>query len=130
MKWYYGKRPSIFVVDLTVSKEDVHLGTSVWGGYRHSPPLNIIYKGYSKTEGWVNRDKGWGWRITNISGSCYLHIKCFPTNSLASLMWRWCLNSKQATLQLIVEGSRRCEIGQKNSPQLTHTWMVKTVQKP
>ena len=32
MKWYYGKRPSIFVVDLTVSEEDVHLGTSVRGG--------------------------------------------------------------------------------------------------
>ena len=32
MKWYYGKRQSIFVVDLIVSKEDVHLGTSVRGG--------------------------------------------------------------------------------------------------
>ena len=32
MKLYYGKRQSIFVVGLTVSKEDVHLGTSVWGG--------------------------------------------------------------------------------------------------
>ena len=29
MKWYYGKRQSVFVVDLTVSEEDVHLGTSV-----------------------------------------------------------------------------------------------------
>ena len=32
MKWYYGKRQSIFVVDLTDSKEDVHLGTSIRGG--------------------------------------------------------------------------------------------------
>ena len=24
------------------------------GGYKHSPPLNIIYKGYSTTEGWAN----------------------------------------------------------------------------
>ena len=32
MKWYYGKRQNIFVVDLTVSEEDVHLGTSVRGG--------------------------------------------------------------------------------------------------
>ena len=32
MKWYYGKRQSIFVVDLTESEEDVHLGTSVRGG--------------------------------------------------------------------------------------------------
>ena len=32
MKWYYGKRQSIFVVNLTVSEEDVHLGTSVQGG--------------------------------------------------------------------------------------------------
>ena len=29
MKWYYGKRQSIFVVGLTVSEEDVHLGTFV-----------------------------------------------------------------------------------------------------
>ena len=26
--------------------------------------------------------------ITNIFKSCYLHIKCFSTNSLAALMWR------------------------------------------
>ena len=32
MKWYYGKRQNIFVVDLTVSEEDVHLETSVRGG--------------------------------------------------------------------------------------------------
>ena len=25
---------------------------------------------------------------TNIFKSCYLHIKCLPTNSLAALMWR------------------------------------------
>ena len=32
MKWYYRKRQSIFVVDLIVSEEDVHLRTSVRGG--------------------------------------------------------------------------------------------------
>ena len=57
-------------------------------------------------------DKGWERRITNICKNCYLHIKCFPANSLAALMWRWYLNSKQAALQLVVEGSGRCEMGQ------------------
>ena len=32
IKWYYGKRQSILVVDLTVSEEDVYLGTSARGG--------------------------------------------------------------------------------------------------
>ena len=32
-------------------------------------------------------------------------------------MWRWCLNSKQAALQLIVEGLRRCEMGQGEAPK-------------
>ena len=31
-------------------------------------------------------------------------------------MWRWCLNSKQAALQLRVEDSRRDERGQKKLP--------------
>ena len=40
------------------------------------------------------------------------------------------MNSKQAALQLIAEGSRRCEMLQGNFQYLTHTWMVKMVQKP
>ena len=67
-------------------------------------------------------DKGWGWRITNICKSCYLHIKCFPANSLVALMWRWCLNSKQAALQLVVEGLGRCEMGQGEAPK---TWFTR-----
>ena len=61
-------------------------------------------------------DKGWGRSITNICKNCYLHIKCFPANSLAALMWRWYLNSEQTTLQLVVEGSGRCEVGQGETP--------------
>ena len=61
-------------------------------------------------------DKGWEWRITNICKNCYLHIKCFPANSLAAVMWRWYLNSKQAALQLVVEGSGRCEMGHGEVP--------------
>ena len=38
------------------------------------------------------REWSWGKRrerkITNIFKSCYLHIKCFPNNSLVTLMWR------------------------------------------
>ena len=67
-------------------------------------------------------DKGWGKRIINICKSCYLHIKCFPTNSLAALMWRWCLNSKQAAIQLVVQGSGRCEMGQGETPI---TWFTR-----
>ena len=37
------------------------------------------------------------------------------------------MNSKQAALQLRVEGSRRGEMGQGNSHHLTHTWMEKMV---
>ena len=79
-------------------------------------------------------NKGWGRRITNICKSCYLYIKCFPTNSLAALMWRWCLNSKQAALQLVVEGSRRrfkemWDGTERNSQNLTHTCTVRMVQK-
>ena len=44
-------------------------------------------------------------------------------------MWRWCLNSKIAALQLRVEGSRRGEKGQRNSEHLTHTWVEKLVEK-
>ena len=40
------------------------------------------------------------------------------------------MNSKQAALQLKVEGSRRGERGQKNSQHLTHTWIEKMIQKP
>ena len=57
-------------------------------------------------------DKGGGRKITNIFKDCYLHIKCFPTNSLAALMWRWYLNSDWAALQLLVESSERCWMGQ------------------
>ena len=67
-------------------------------------------------------DKGWGRRITNICKNCYLHIKCFPTNSLVALMWRWCLNSKQAAIQLVVQGSGRCEMGQGEAPI---TWFTR-----
>ena len=38
---------------------------------------------------------------------CHPRIKCCLANSLAALIWRWCLNNKQAALQLRVDGSRR-----------------------
>ena len=44
-------------------------------------------------------------------------------------MWRWCLSSKIAALQLRVEGSRRGERGQRNFEHLTHTWVEKLVEK-
>ena len=69
-------------------------------------------------------DKGWGRRITKIFKNCYLHIKCSPANSLAALMWRWYLNSKQAVLHLLVEGSGRCEMeqGEASRKKFTHVW--------
>ena len=75
-----------------------------------SPWYIVLRESYDR--GGQILDKGWRRRITNICKSCYLHIKCFPANSLSALMWRWYLNSKQAALQLVVEGSGRCEMGQ------------------
>ena len=40
------------------------------------------------------------------------------------------MNSKQAALQLRVEGLRRCEMGQGSSQLLTHTWIMNMAQKP
>ena len=75
-----------------------------------SPWYTILREPYDR--GGQILDKRWGRRITNICKSRYLHIKCFPANSLAALMWRWYLNNKQAALQLVVEDSGRCEMGQ------------------
>ena len=47
-------------------------------------------------------------RQTNIYNNSCLRINCLSTNSLAALIWRWCLNSNEAALQLLVGGSRRC----------------------
>ena len=74
-----------------------HLGTFVRGGLKHPYPLGYCFKG-TLWQGGQILDKGWERRITNICKSCYLHIKCFPANSLAALMWRWYMNSKQSSL--------------------------------
>ena len=85
-------------------------------------PLICCFKGTLWQREGQMLDKGWERRITNICKSCYLHIKCFLANSLAAVMWRWCLNSKQAVLQLVVEGSGRCEMGQGEAPI---TWFTR-----
>ena len=124
-KWKLHCRKSwkLFIIDLNLSEVKSHLGKGLWGGLKHSYPLGYYFKGTLWQEGRI-LDKGWGWRITNICRSYYLHIKCFSTNSLVALMWRWYLNSEQAALQLVVEGSRRCEIGQGKAPttQFTRVW--------
>ena len=66
-------------------------------------------------------DKGWGRRIKNICKSCYFYIKCFSANSLTALIWRWYLNSEWAALQLVTEGLRRCEMGQREAPIIQFT---------
>ena len=66
-------------------------------------------------------DKGWERRITNIYKSCYLHIKYFPANSLAALMWRWCLNSKISSLTAGGRRFKECEMGQEKTPI---TWLT------
>ena len=93
-----------------------HLGTFVRGGLKHPYSLWYCFKG-TLWQGGQILDKGWGWRITNICKSCYLHIKCFPANFLAALMWRWYLNSEQAVLQLVVKGSGWCKMGQEEAPK-------------
>ena len=75
-------------------------------------------------------DKGWGQRITNICKSCYLHIKCFTANSLAALMWRWCLNNK--TSSLTAGGRRFKEVWdgtERSSHNLIYTYTRGRVQK-
>ena len=71
-----------------------------------SIPIPIIYcfKGTIRQGEGQMLDKKWRRMMTNICKSCYLHIKCFPANSLAALMWRWCLNSKTRNL---TAGGRR-----------------------
>ena len=116
-KWKLHCRKSwkLFIIDLNLFEVKSHLGTFVRGGLKYPYPLGYCFKG-TLWQGGQILDKGWGRRITNIYKSCYLHIKCFPANSLAALMWRWYLNSEQAALQLVVEGSGRCEMGQGEAP--------------
>ena len=85
------------------------------GGLKHPYPLDSVLREPYDRGGQI-LDKGWGRRITNICKNCYLHIKCFPANSLVTLMWRWYLNSEWAALQLVTEGLRRCEMGQGEAP--------------
>ena len=101
--------------DLNLSEVKSHLGTFVQGGLKHPYPLRYCFKG---TLWWGGQilDKGWVWRITNICKNYYLHIKCFPVNSLTVLMWKWYLNNKQAALQLVVEGLGRCEMRYGETP--------------
>ena len=65
--------------------------------------------------------KGWGRKITNIFKNCYLHIKFFPTNSLAALMWRWYLNSWE--FWGVLNGIGR------NSQNPTYTCMIKIIPR-
>ena len=81
----------------------------------------ILSQGNLMMNSWI-LDKGWGRRITNIYENCYLYIKCSPANSLTALMWRWYLNSEQAALQLVVESSGRCEMGQGEAPITKFIW--------
>ena len=74
-----------------------HLEIFARGGLKHPYPFGYCFRGTLWQMGQI-LDEGWGWRITNICKSCYLHIKCFPANSLAALMWRWYMNSKQSSL--------------------------------
>ena len=88
-KWklHCKKSWKLLIIDLNLSEVKSQLGKGLRGGLKHSYPLGYYFKG-TLWQGGRILDKGWGWRITNICKSCYLHIKCFPTNSLAVLMWR------------------------------------------
>ena len=83
----------------------------------------ILFQGNLMTGSQI-LDKRWGRRITNIFKNCYLHIKFPLAKSLAALMWKWYLNNKQAALQLVVEGSGRCGMGQGEAPRkkFTRVW--------
>ena len=57
---------------------------------------------------WDNRPRVRKKRQINIYNYSCLCINYLSTNSLAALMWRWYLNSKEAAFQLPIRSSRRC----------------------
>ena len=116
-KWklYCKKSWKLFIRNLNLSEVKSHLGKGLRGDLKHSYPFGYCFKG-TLWQGGRILDRGWGRRITNICGSCNLHIKCCPANPLVTLMWRWYLNSEWAALQLVTEGLRRCEMGQGEAP--------------
>ena len=127
---YYRKSKRVFITDLSLSEENSHLGTFVRGGSKHPIPLVYYFKGTIRQGEGQMLNKGWKRRITNICKSCYLHIKCFPANSLAALMWRWCLNSK--TSSLTVGGRRFKEVWdgtRRSSHNLIYTCTREKVRK-
>ena len=50
---------------------------SSWTFFKVASPLGVVH--------WIRDEQR---EATNIFKSCYLHIKCISTNSLAALMWR------------------------------------------
>ena len=95
------------VKDLTVSEDNYYLGTSVRGGQETYQSLRVTSRTNLATE-WMRKYQIKDKREKNkYLGYCYLRIKCCPANPLAALMWRWCLNSEHAALQLRMEGSRK-----------------------
>ena len=73
---------------------------------------------------WDNRPRVRKKRQTNIYNYSCIRINCLSTNSLAVLMWKWCLNSDQATLQLLADDSGRCWMGQEGILRIqpTRVW--------
>ena len=99
----------VIMVIPNLSEVKSHLGTFVRGAFKPSYPYEYSFNviSWQGIEHWIKGRE----EETNIYKNCYLNIKCFLTNSLTTLMWRWYLNSEQAALQLVVENSWRCEIG-------------------
>ena len=100
----------VIMVIPNLSEVKSHLETFVWGGLKPSYPSEYSFNvtSWQGVEHWIRG----GRRKTNIYASCYLHNKCCPANSLATLMWRWYLNSERAALQLVVESAERYEMRQ------------------
>ena len=99
--------------------------SAVWiQGWSECHLVTNVFRSYITTKGGVRDLRVRKKRKTNIYNNSCLRINCLLTNSLAALMWRWCLNNDEATLQLLVGGSRRCEMGQKEIPwtQPTRVW--------
>ena len=75
-----------------MSKVGSHLGDidPRWlePSYHPGFSLKLHYNGESGIGQGISKE---GQQVS--SKSCYLYIKCLPPNSLATLMWRWYLNS-------------------------------------
>ena len=102
-----------------VSSTKQNKGQKVWSVIQSNVPRDSIDK---DTHHGSTRQRG---TMKYLRESCYHRIKCFTANSLATLMWKWYLNSNfqpYSYSQILQEGANWIEINTRN---LVYTRRVK-----